>query len=289
VPLGDGADSRVSSVALPGEEAPRARHRTCADVEPAEVDTLVIKRLGLGIGEQDLLRLIAERVAAPSSALSADLLRSADGSSTGTAFVRFTSPEAAQAALECLGPRPRLGGRRAHVEPQKSKALLGGRELETVLPKEDLDAVRHEVQTFVNDDAVKEINLPFTFSAQQRKYAHSMAEHHGLVHLSRQTPGGETYVRLQKASANREYRGRRCRRQSARNRSVCGSAEEARIDGCSTVPSGGATEPPRWDPAMAPVLLALTGLRPPPGLPLQRAPDLQTAEAVEGRRAGCLR
>jgi len=178
---------------------PRARHRTCADVVPAQVDTLVVKRLAAGLQEDELLRLLQERGPAAAAAVAAELLRTPDGSFSGTAFVRYASPEAAQAALEALGARPRLGGRRAHVEAQKSKALLGGRELEALLSQEELNFVRRELERFLREPDSKEAALPSSLTPHQRKYAHSLAEQHGLSHSSRQGLSGETYVHLAKA------------------------------------------------------------------------------------------
>lgn len=198
VPSLDAAPLKAGTAAA--EEAPRARHRTCADVAPAQVDTLVIKRLAAGLREAELLRLLEGRGPAAGAAISAKLLRGPNGSFSGTAFVRFATPEAALAALEELGTRPRLGGRRAHVESQKSKALLGGRELEVLLSEEELDAVRRELDRFLCDLEAKEAAMPTQLSSQQRKYAHSLAEQHGLGHSSRQGPGGETYVHLTKAT-----------------------------------------------------------------------------------------
>lgn len=283
---GDASEARAVPCAYSGEEAPRARHRTCADVAPAQVDTLVIKRLGPGLREADLLWHLAERGPAPAAALSADLLRGPDGNFTGTAFVRFVSPEAAHAALECLGSRPRLGGRRTHVEPQKSKALLGGRELETCLPKDDLKAVRDEVLGFLHGTS-QESALPPTFSAQQRKYAHSLAEQHGLCHSSQQAPEGVTYVLLAKASpvSKGERRGSRSRWQFARtvpadvehhlSTGISGEADAGDIISACLHESGLA-EMPAMEPSMVPVLLGLPGLRPPPGLAWSGAPQIPT-------------
>lgn len=189
------------------ESALRTRHRTCADVAPAHVDTLVIKRLAAGLREAELLRLLGCRGPACSGTLSAKLLQGPTGSFSGTAFVRFATPEAAQAALKELGTRPRLGGRRVHVEPQKTKALLGGRELETILSDEELYVVRQELDNFLYDAMTKEAALPSTLSAPQRKYLHSLAEQHGLGHASRQGPDGETYVHLTKASTTKSLAG----------------------------------------------------------------------------------
>lgn len=179
------------------EASARSRLRTCADVVPAQVDTLVIKRLAACVQEGELLRLLEERGPTPAAAVAAELLRSPDGSFSGTAFVRYSTPEAAQAALESLGPRPKLGGRRVQVEPQKSK---GGRELEMVLTEEELAAVRDEIERFALDEVVQELALPSSFTSHQRKYAHSLAEQSGLAHTSLQDASGETYVHLSRAA-----------------------------------------------------------------------------------------
>jgi len=199
--------------AVSAEEAPTARHRTCADVVPAQVDTLVVKRLAAGLQEGELLRLLEERGPAASAAVSAQLLRTPEGCFLGTAFVRYATPEAAQAALEALGARPRLGGRRAHVEPQKSKVLLGGRELEMLLSQDELAIVRRELECFLHDPAAKEVGLPSYFTPHQRKYAHSLAEQHGLAHTSRQGPCCETYVHLARVGGGGGHADRRGGRQ----------------------------------------------------------------------------
>mmetsp|Transcript_23073 Transcript_23073/g.64980 ORF Transcript_23073/g.64980 Transcript_23073/m.64980 type:complete len:472 (+) Transcript_23073:296-1711(+) len=201
------------AAAVSAEEAPRARHRTCADVVPAQVDTLVVKRLAAGLQEGELLRLLEERGSAASAAVSAQLLRTPEGCFLGTAFVRYATPEAAQAALEALGARPRLGGRRAHVEPQKSKVLLGGRELEMLLSQDELATVRRELECFLHDPAAKEVGLPSDFTPHQRKYAHSLAEQHGLAHTSRQGPCCETYVHLARVGGGGGHADRRGGRQ----------------------------------------------------------------------------
>lgn len=200
VPSSDSASGKGASATTADEDAPRARHRTCADVAPSQVDTLVIKRLATGLQEAELLRHLEEQGHAAGSAVSAKLLRCPKGSSCGTAFVRFATPESAQAALEELSARPHLGGRRAHVELQKSKALLGGRELEALLSEKELDAVRMELERFVRNARMVEVALPSQFSSHQRKYAHSLAEQHGFGHSSRQGPDSATCVYLTKAA-----------------------------------------------------------------------------------------
>lgn len=179
------------------EGSARSRLRTCAEVVPAQVDTLVIKRLAACLQEGELLRLLEERGPTLAAAVAAELLRSPDGSFSGTAFVRYSTPEAAQAALESLGPRPKLGGRRVQVEPQKSK---GGRELEMVLTEEELAAVRDEIERFALEEVAQELALPSSFTSHQRKYAHSLAEQSGLAHTSLQDASGETYVHLSRAA-----------------------------------------------------------------------------------------
>jgi len=85
------------------------------------------------------------------------------------------------------------------VEIQKSKALYGRKCLEAGLPQEELGVVREEIERFVADPLRSEMGLATDLSVQQRKYAHSLAERHNLVHATRQGEGGEKFVYLSKA------------------------------------------------------------------------------------------
>jgi hypothetical protein len=51
----------------------------------------------------------------------------------------------------------------------------------------------------LEDDAAEEMKLPTHFTVQQRKYAHSIAEHHSLKHVTSQGGAGEKYVLLSKS------------------------------------------------------------------------------------------
>uniref|UniRef100_A0A7S2I4X8 R3H domain-containing protein n=1 Tax=Alexandrium andersonii TaxID=327968 RepID=A0A7S2I4X8_9DINO len=121
------------------------------------------------------------------------------GAFRGTAFARYDSPGKARAALDKLGVFPEFGGRKARIEIQKSKALFGRKCLEAGLPQEELGVVREEIERFVNDPTRGEVGLPAGLTVQQRKYAHSLAERHNLVHATRQGENGEKFVYLSKA------------------------------------------------------------------------------------------
>uniref|UniRef100_A0A7S0FNZ4 R3H domain-containing protein n=1 Tax=Pyrodinium bahamense TaxID=73915 RepID=A0A7S0FNZ4_9DINO len=173
-----------------------ARRATNAPEAPSQVATLVVKNLAMDLGKADVMRFLEERGAA---AADVDLHRDAGGAFRGTAFARYASPGKARAALEKLGAFPEFGGRKARVEIQKSKALFGRKCLEAGLPQEELGVVREEIECFVNDPSRSEVGLPAGLSVHQRKYAHSLAERHNLVHATRQGENGEKYVYLSKA------------------------------------------------------------------------------------------
>jgi len=171
------------------------RRATNAVEAPSQVATLVLKNLAVDLERDDVMRFLEERGAA---AVSVELHRTANGAFRGTAFARYGSPGKARAALERLGVLPELGGRRARVEIQKSKALFGRKVLEAGLPQEELDTVREEVELFARDPSRTEMGLPVDLSVHQRKYAHSLAERHNLAHATRQGESGERFVHLSK-------------------------------------------------------------------------------------------
>lgn len=171
------------------------RRATNAVEAPSQVTTLVLKNLAVDLERDDVMRFLEERGAA---AVSVDLHRTANGAFRGTAFARYGSPGKARAALERLGVLPELGGRRARVEIQKSKALFGRKVLEAGLPQEELSTVREAVEIFARDPSRTEMGLPADLSVHQRKYAHSLAERHNLAHATRQGESGERFVHLSK-------------------------------------------------------------------------------------------
>jgi len=57
--------------------------------------------------------------------------------------------------------------------------------------------VQQEIEQFLRSFE-QEVCLPALFDAHQRKYAHSLAERHNLVHATRQNDCGQTYVFLSK-------------------------------------------------------------------------------------------
>lgn len=177
------------------------RSATSAMEMPSQVATLVVKNLALDLEKDNIVRFLEEQGVAP---VDAELHLDANGAFRGTAFVRYGSPGKARAALQKLGTCPELGGRKARVEVQKSKTLIGRRCLEAELPQEELGIVREEIDAFLKDDSCFEIGLPTTFTVHQRKYAHSLAERHSLMHVTRQGDNGEKYVHLSKARRNQE-------------------------------------------------------------------------------------
>jgi len=171
------------------------RRATNAAEAPSQVATLVLKNLAVDLERDDVMRFLEERGAA---AVSVELHRTANGAFRGTAFARYGSPGKARAALQRLGVLPELGGRRARVEIQKSKALFGRKVLEAGLPQEELSSVREAIELFARDPSRTEMGLPADLSVHQRKYAHSLAERHNLAHATRQGEGGERFVHLSK-------------------------------------------------------------------------------------------
>lgn len=172
------------------------RRSTNAAEIPSQVATLVIKNLSLDLEKEDVMRHLEEQDA---TAMDVELHRDAAGAFRGTAFARYESPGRARAAIDKLGTCPELGGRKARVEIQKSKALFGRKCLEAELPQEKLGAVREEIEAFVADADRTEVELSQGLSVHQRKYAHSLAERHNLVHATRQGDTGDKFVFLSKA------------------------------------------------------------------------------------------
>uniref|UniRef100_A0A7S1RIQ1 RRM domain-containing protein n=1 Tax=Alexandrium catenella TaxID=2925 RepID=A0A7S1RIQ1_ALECA len=204
-----------------------ARRATNAPEAPSQVATLVVKNLAMDLEKADVMKFLEERGAA---ATDVDLHLDAVGAFRGTAFARYDSPGKARVALEKLGVFPEFGGRKARVEIQKSKALFGRKCLEAGLPQEELGLVREEIECFVHDPARSEVGLPAGLTVQQRKYAHSLAERHNLVHATRQGECGEKYVFLSKARGE-PFNGRK----KAHSVTICtGSRYSTGIQGGKT-------------------------------------------------------
>lgn len=187
---GDGASRRQA------QGLGLARRSTSAAEAPGQVATLVVKNLALDLEKDTVLQYLQERGVAP---LAVELHRDAIGAFRGTAFVRYQAPDEAMAALEKLGSSAEFGGRKARIEIQKSKTLIGRRSLEAEVPDEELGRVRWEIEQFLQDGSAEEMRLPANFNVQQRKYAHSIAERHSLKHVTSQGENGEKHVLLSKA------------------------------------------------------------------------------------------
>ncbi|CAL1149977.1 unnamed protein product [Cladocopium goreaui] len=163
-----------------------------------EVSTLVIKNLALDFRKEDVEKyLLSQGAGATEVELHVD---PASGSFRGTVFVRYASSFKAREALQTLGPSPEIGGRKARVEVQKSKNLFGRKSASADLPQE-LAVVQREIDKFLKDSE-KEVCLSAALDAHQRKYAHSLAERHNLVHATRQNESGQTYVFLSKCRSS---------------------------------------------------------------------------------------
>lgn len=173
-----------------------ASRRSTNSIEaPSQVSTLVVKNLGIDLPKATIVKHLEDQGVPPNEV---EYHLDSSGAFRGTAFVRYSSPGKAMAALQRLGVNPELGGRKARVEIQKSKTLIGRRCLEAELPQDELATVRKEIEAFLVDDSRMEVGLSPNLNVQQRKYAHSLAERHSLVHVTKQGSSGEKYVHLSK-------------------------------------------------------------------------------------------
>eukprot|EP01066_Platyproteum_vivax_P012431 Platyproteum_vivax@DN5654_c0_g1_i1.p1 len=99
----------------------------------------------------------------------------------GTVFVSFSTKSEAMHALEVLGSSRDFQGRRVKIEFRRK-----GRELKTSESNqtdEELQVVTKMIENFVESD-LTETFLPADLSVSMRKYAHSLAEKCGLVHVT---------------------------------------------------------------------------------------------------------
>ncbi|CAJ1450392.1 unnamed protein product [Effrenium voratum] len=189
------ATAPASPALLPSEGKSKSAPSRCANGE--EVSTLVIKNLALDFRKEDVESYLLNQGAGAEVELHVD---PASGSFRGTVFVRYSSSAKAREALQKLGPSPEIGGRKARVEVQKCKNLFGRKSSGGELPQE-LAMVQREIDKFLRDSE-KEVCLSVSFDAHQRKYAHSLAERHNLVHATRQNELGQTYVYLSKCRSS---------------------------------------------------------------------------------------
>jgi hypothetical protein len=181
------------------------RRQTAAggsDAAVAPVATLVIKNLTLQLTTEELLGFLDSKGAVVPQEVEFHL--DSQGQFRGTAFVRYNTHEDAKTSLEALGSSPELAGRKARVEFQKAKGRDGRSSLEAELPTDEIGVVQETIEKFLGDPTQVEQKLPATFNVQQRKYAHSLAERHNLVHITKQGEAeGEKYVYLSKQRADK--------------------------------------------------------------------------------------
>jgi RNA recognition motif-containing protein len=184
----------ISTSSSNGRQRTNLRRRAASS---EEVATLVIKNLAVDFQKEDVMKYL-ESIGAAATEVELHI-DPASGTFRGTVFARYASPQEAHEALEKLGASPELGGRKVRVEIQKSKSLFGRKNLGNELPQE-LSTVQKDIEEFINSPDL-EVCLSASFDSLQRKYAHSLAERHSLVHATRQNEKGETYVFLSKSRA----------------------------------------------------------------------------------------
>jgi RNA recognition motif-containing protein len=180
-----------------GSQSSRSRKRT--GTNDGSEHTLVLKNLGGALTVGELREFLAQRgVPAPTDEGALYLHVDAAGAFRGTAFVRYPSGDEVQAALKALGSACEMNGRRIKVELQrKGRDSRAG--LEAELSKDAVQLVQETVNAFVSADLM-EVYLPSTFDTKMRKYAHSLAERQGLVHVTQASEGdsGKKCVYLSK-------------------------------------------------------------------------------------------
>lgn len=188
--------SRVTS---DGSTSGRNRKRT-ATLDGADQHTLVLKNLGSALSVEDLRAWLVEKGVPPNDdPNSAHLHTDSSGTFRGTAFVKYQSADAVQYALRALGPTAEMGGRKVKVELQrKGRDSRAG--LEAELPQDLVNLVQEMITAFVASE-LNEVYLPSTFDTKMRKYAHSLAERSGLVHVTQasEKENGKKCVYLSKS------------------------------------------------------------------------------------------
>lgn len=166
-----------------GSATGRNRKRA-STIDGSDQHTLVLKNLGSTLTVEDLRTFLADRGVPPSAEEPSSVYLHTDSSGTfrGTAFVKYGSIEAVQQALKALGPTAEMSGRKVKVELQrKGRDSRAG--LEAELPQDLVNLVQEMINAFVASDLM-EVYLPSTFDTKMRKYAHSLAERSGLVHVT---------------------------------------------------------------------------------------------------------
>lgn len=261
-----GISAQVTSPLVPG-----ARRNAPAAESPAQVATLVLKNVALDTSKAQVSTYLQSLEIPP---IEVELHLDANGTFRGTAFARYESPGKAREAFDVLGPHPEMDGRKVRVEIQKCNSLCGRKRWQTELPQEELGAVQAEIESFLHQSE-QTINLSVSFNAHQRKYAHSLAERHNLVHSTRQGEDGETYVFLSKWRNDQAMSRKKAHSFSLSGpRQASDSFDGSSDAGCrartvseSAVQVSKGIGSPEFSPLILPHMDQVLGLAP-PGLPL---------------------
>mmetsp|Transcript_41751 Transcript_41751/g.100185 ORF Transcript_41751/g.100185 Transcript_41751/m.100185 type:complete len:531 (-) Transcript_41751:192-1784(-) len=185
-----------------GTVTSRRSRNVAGPSDPAGPDTLVLKNVSISVTKDSLKELLAKVSLNPEGV---ELHTDTSGQFKGTVFVKFKAHAEAKAALSKLLSNDEVLGRKVRVEFQRRP---GGRDarasLESNLCTEELAKVKELVEAFVaSSDSTAD--LPSHLTTQMRKYAHSLAERHGLAHRTEVKEGGHKCVFLSKL---REPKGR---------------------------------------------------------------------------------
>ncbi len=189
---GNGRSDSRGALAHGGKGRSR-RSRRGSDVPPLQVSTLVLRRLPVDCGTPEVASFLEAHGASPM-----DIEFHVDDSHNfrGTVFACFASPALARDAMEKLGPFPEYAGQKLRVELQRSN-----QKSEALMPAEHRGIVQILIECFLASVDHVECWLPASLSPQQRKYAHSLAEKHGLTHVTHSGQDDEKYVYLSKCKS----------------------------------------------------------------------------------------
>lgn len=182
-----------SDVPPPRRAEPKGRRRSLTDA--ADLDTLVLKNLSTSVTPVEVWGLLLERGVCPIDN-GIHFHRDAAGNFRGTAFVKYANPREVGEAVQKLGGTMEIGGRKVRVEIQRKgrDSRVG---VESELAPGSVSLVQSLVLAFLHSDHV-EVHLPGHLDPKMRKYAHSLAERHGLAHITHPGAGSEKCVYLSK-------------------------------------------------------------------------------------------